>query len=336
MPIVKGEMVSKAPTKSARQAQGMKTLALFYLILVAASVFLVHSPLYGPAVSYVLFYMVVAVLVTLSVATIMLPQTQFSAGFTGGLCLTYAAMLSLAIFFSGGSSSELYLLLVPLLFCAALHGSRGVGVATLVGTLFFFFLAVLPDLLGGGTDAVSMPVLLFRLGLLLSLGLLALFATSRLSGRGALEHEPVPQPEDGGATLLRRAEREIQAHRGVPVAVVLIDPGADVEDVDLLLERVRARVAPPVLLGEESIFGFVVSGGEREVESAARRSLAAASSLGATETRAGAAFYPRDARSAKELLSAAGLALEAAFEIDSPSAIVLSGRAGGQSYRAAR
>ncbi len=59
----------------------------------------------------------------------------------------------------------------------------------------------------------------------------------------------------------------------------------------------------------------------------------------ARDTRAGAAIYPRDARSAEDLLIAAGRALEAAFEVESTSAIVLAGR--GQQgeagpYRAAR
>ena len=93
-------------------------------------------------------------------------------------------------------------------------------------------------------------------------------------------------------------------------------------------------------LGEGAVFGVVVSGvDDRAVESAARRALAAASSLGAEETRAGAAIYPRDARSAEDLLVAAGQALEAAFEIESPSAIVLSSRGASRAegrYRAAR
>ena len=42
-------------------------------------------------------------------------------------------------------------------------------------------------------------------------------------------------------------------------------------------------------------------------------------------TRAGG-LLPRDARSANDLLVAAGRALAAAFEIESPSAIVLGGR----------
>ena len=123
------------------------------------------------------------------------------------------------------------------------------------------------------------------------------------------------------------------------VGVVLVDPGRRVEDVDLLMERVQARIGEPILLGEGTVFGVVLSGvDDRMVESAARRALAAASSLGAEETRAGAAIYPRDARSANDLLVAAGSALEAAFEIESPSAIVLAGRGAGaeSSYRAAR
>jgi hypothetical protein len=72
-----------------------------------------------------------------------------------------------------------------------------------------------------------------------------------------------------------------------------------------------------------------------------RRALATASSLGAQDTRAGAAIYPRDARSAEDLLIAAGGALEAAFEVESSSAIVLAGRDAPQRseagrYRAAR
>ena len=127
--------------------------------------------------------------------------------------------------------------------------------------------------------------------------------------------------------LLGRVEEELAARRGVQVAVILVDPGRKVEDVALLLERVRARIEEPILLGEGTVFGVVLSGvDDRTVESAARRALAAASSLGAEETRAGVAIYPRDARSAEDLLVAAGHALEAAFEVESPSAIVMAGR----------
>ncbi len=315
----------------------MKIAAFFYLILSAISLLLVHSPSYGPAVSYVLMYMVVAVLITVSVATIMLPPEQFGDAFTAAVCLVYAAMLSLAAFFSGGSSSELFLLLLPLLLCSTLHRSRSVGVITLVGVLFFYALCVLPDLLGSGLYSEAAPVILYRFGLLLTVGLFGLFATTRGVAGSSSEADAGRAPVEDASTLVRRAEREIQAKRGIPVAIVVVDPGREVEDMDSLLKRVDARISRPVLLGEADIFGFVVVGGEREIESAARRTMAAAGSLGATETRVGAAIYPRDARSGKELLSAAGQALEAAFEIDSPTAMVLSGSSRDERpYRAAR
>jgi hypothetical protein len=146
--------------------------------------------------------------------------------------------------------------------------------------------------------------------------------------------------DEDGSILLERVEEELAARRGVPVAVVLVDPGVDMEAMDLLLERVWTRIGEPVLLGEGNLFGVVVRGvGEGGVESAARRALAAASSLGAQDTRVGVAIYPRDARSAEDLLIAAGRALEAAFEVESSSAIVLAGSGapwGAGRYRAAR
>jgi hypothetical protein len=79
------------------------------------------------------------------------------------------------------------------------------------------------------------------------------------------------------------------------------------EAMELVLERVWSRIGEPVLLGEGNLFGLVVSGvDDEEAESAARRALAAASSLGAQDTRAGVAIYPRDARSAEDLLISAG------------------------------
>jgi GGDEF domain-containing protein len=119
--------------------------------------------------------------------------------------------------------------------------------------------------------------------------------------------------------------------KGVPVGVILVDPGADLEAMEALLERIRSRIGEPVLLGEGNLFGVVVSGlNDGEVESAARRALTAATSLGARDTRVGVAIYPHDARSAEDLLISAGRALEAAFEVESSNAIVLAGaRAAG-------
>ena len=138
-----------------------------------------------------------------------------------------------------------------------------------------------------------------------------------------------------------RVEEELAARKGVTVGVILVDPGGDLEAMDVLLDRIWSRIGEPVLLGEDNLFGMVVSGADDGgVEGAARRALAAASSLGARDTRAGAAIYPRDARSAEDLLIVAGRALEAAFEVESSSGIVLAGRGTPQAnagrYRAAR
>lgn len=312
-------------------------MAVFYLVLIVASLLLVHSQYYEPAVSYVLLYLVVSVTVTAAIAVILLPAEQFSGGFTGGMCAVFAACVAMMVFFSGGLSSELYLLFLPLLSVAALHGSTRIGLVTLASVLFFYTLAIIPGLLDEGVGTTGLaPLVFYRLGVLSLVGVFILFSTWG-TARASDREDQLPGGDESG-DLARRVEKEIQAKRGVQVAVVLVDPGRDVEDVDLLLERVRARISDPVLL-DEGVFGFVLSGtGDREAEGAARRAIAAAGSLGATETRAGAAIYPRDARSANDLLVAAGRALEAAFEVDSPSAIVLSGRDTPRErhYRAAR
>lgn len=323
-------------------ARSLKVMSAFYLLLVAASLFLIHSSYYEPAVSYVLFYLAASVGVTAFVAMILLPAEQFSDGFTGAMCILFAAAIAMMTFFSGGISSELYLLFLPLLMVAALHGSRRVGIATLVAVLFCYTLAIIPGLLNAGVDtAGTAPLVFYRLGVLFFVGVFVLF-----SARGAEEGQSSSSApardkaaDEDGSTLTRRIEDELKQRRGVQVSVVIVDPGSGVEDVDLLLDRVRSRISEPILLGEGSVFGFVLSGAnDREIESAARRALAAASSLGASETRAGAATYPRHARSANDLLAAAGRALEAAFEVDSPSAIVLSGgdTPREKRYRAAR
>ncbi|BBL80865.1 hypothetical protein RxyAA322_27190 [Rubrobacter xylanophilus] len=308
-----------------RNARCLKALALLYLALVGASFLLVYGDAYEPAVHLLLFLAACSVGVTASVAVVLLPAEQFSWGFSGGVYALLAASTAMMTFFSGGTSSELYLLFFPLLLAAALHGSWRVALWAFVSVLLFYALAVLPGLLNEEADASVAAPVLYRLGIL---GLTGVFVAVvyRLSAGGGEEEDSIVSDEDG-SLLLERVEREISARRGVQVAVILVDPGRGVEDVEALLERVRARIAEPVLLGEGTVFGLVLSGvGDREIESAARRALAAAGSLGARETRAGVAVYPRDARSAEDLLVAAGRALEAAFEVDSPSAIVLAGR----------
>lgn len=321
----------------------MKVMSAFYLLLVAASAALIHSSHYEPAVSYVLFYLAASVGVTAFVAVILLPEEQFSNGFSGAMCMLFAASIAMATFFSGGISSELYLLFLPLLMAVALHGSRRIGVVTLASVLFCYALVILPGLLDAGADTVgAAPLVFYRFGVLLLVGVFVLFSARDGAASDSSDADGADADYQGdadGAALSRLVEAELKQRRGVQVAVVIVDPGRGVGDVDLLLDRVRARISAPVLLGEGSVFGFVLSGAnDREIEGAARRALAAASSLGATETRAGAAIYPRDARNANDLLAAAGQALEAAFEVESPSAIVISGgdTPREKRYRAAR
>jgi GGDEF domain-containing protein len=321
-----------------RSARSLKAFSLLYLALVVASLLLVHGAAYEPAVSFILLYLVVSVGVTAAVALLLFPTAQFSAGFCVGAYALYAAVIAMMVFFSGGVSSELYVLFFPLLLASALHGSWRITLAALFAVLFCYALAVMPGLLDDLTGNETAAVVFYRL---CSLGLTGVFLVlvARSFFSGVKEAEEYETDEDG-SMLLGRVEEELAARRGVQVAVILVDPGRRVEDVSLLLERVRARIEEPILLGEGTVFGVVLSGVEdRTVESAARRALAAASSLGAEETRAGVAIYPRDARSAEDLLVAAGHALEAAFEVESPSAIVMAGRGTPRAayhYRAAR
>lgn len=302
----------------------MKGLSLLLLVLVGVSLLLVHARSYEPAVSYVPLYLIVSVVVTTAVALILLPGRQFSPGFCTTFYVLYALLLAAVVFFTGGRSSDLYVVFFPLLFAAALHGSWRVGISALVAVLAGYALAVLPDLLEVAESGDGSARTFYRFA---SLALAGGFALAVAGKRGADDDEEAGYAlDEDGSMLLKRVQGELEARRGAPVGVILVDPGR-IEDVDLLLERVRARIGEPVLLGEGSVFGVVLGGvDDRAVESAARRALAAASSQGATETRAGAAIYPRDARGAGDLLVAAGRALEAAFEVESPSAIVLAGR----------
>jgi hypothetical protein len=320
-----------------RSARSLKAFSLLYLGLVLVSVLLVHGASYEPAVSFILLYLVVSLGVTAAVALLLLPTAQFSAGFCIAAYGLYAAVIAMMVFFSGGVSSELYVLFFPLLLASALHGSWRLTLAALCCVLFCYVLAVMPGLLDDGTDDEAAALVFYRL---FALGLTGAFLFSVARSFFKAEDPEDYATDEDGSMLLGRVEEELAARRGVQVAVILVEPGRRVEDVELLLERVRARIGEPILLGEGTVFGVVLSAvDDRTVESAARRALAAASSLGAEETRAGAAIYPRDARSAEDLLVAAGQALEVAFEVESPSAIVMAGRGTPRAerrYRAAR
>lgn len=311
-----------------RNARALKALSFLYLGLVAASLLLVHRPSYEPGVSFVLIYVVAAIVVTAAIALLLLPTDQFTEGFCAAVYVFWAVFVAMAVFFSGGVSSELHALYWPLLLAAALHGSWRIGLAALLSVFAGYVLAMLPVILGQAVDAEDQVLVLFRLGAFALTGAFALVTVRGLFGSEASDEEY--SVDEDGSVLLEGIAEELKARRDAQVAVVLIDPGK-VEDLDLLLERVRDRIGEPVLLGEGSVFGMVLSGlDDRAVESAARRALAAAGSLGSEEIRVGAAVYPRDARSPEDLLAVAGQALEAAFEAESPSAIVFAGRGVGR------
>ena len=300
-----------------------------------ASLLFVHTASYEPAVSYILLYLVSSVgIITAAVVVPLLPEEQFTAGFCGSIYALYAAVVAMMVFFSGGTSSELYVMFFPLILASALHGSWRVVLAVLVAVLFCYALAMLPGLLERGTGQEIASLVFYRLTAVGLTGLFLTYVARSVLPAGLAEDYA---KDEAGSILLERVEEELAARRGAPVAVVLVDPGVEMEAVDLLLERVWTRIGEPVLLGEGNLFGVVVSGvGEAGVESAALRVLAAASSLGAQDTRAGAAIYPRDARSAEDLLIAAGRALEDAFEVESSGAIVLAGRGAPQGGLSAR
>ena len=314
-----------AGTSRGRNARVLKGLSLLYLGLIVAALLLVHGESYRPPVSYVPLYLIVSVIFTEAVALLLLPTRQFGEGFCAVSYVLYAVFLAAAAFFTGGVSSELYVLFFPLILAPALHGSRRVGLLAQGAALVSYFLAMLPDTLEGVENTDGPALVFFRLAAFLLMGVFALAAGGRSVADGG--EEGYAPDEDGSELLLGRVSGELEARRGVQVGVILVDPGRRVEDLNLLMQRVRARIGEPIMLGEGAVFGVVLGGvDDQTLESAARRALAAASSLGAGETRAGGAIYPRDARSANDLLVAAGRALEAAFEIESPSAIVLAGR----------
>jgi MFS family permease len=319
-------------TDLGRNARSLKVFSLLLLVLMVASLVLVHTGSYEPAVSFILFYLVSAVgIITAAVVIPLLPAEQFSAGMCGSVYALYAAVLAMMVYFSGGVSSELYVMFFPLLLASALHGSWRVALAVLAVVLFCYALAMLPGLLEEGTGQEIASLVFYRLAAVGLTGLFLLYVAKAVLPADLAEDLAT---DGDGSVLLERVEDELAARKGVPVAVILVDPGADLEAMEVLLERIWSRIGEPVLLGEGNLFGVVVSGADDGgVESAARRALAAASSLGARDTRVGAAIYPRDARSAEDLLISAGRALEAAFEVESSSAIVLAGE---RAARAAR
>ena len=133
-----------------RNARSLKAFSLLFLALVVASLLLVHGASYEPAVSFILLYLVVSVGVTVALALLLLPTAQFTGSFSGGAYALYAAVIAMMTFFSGGVSSELYVLLFPLLLASALHGSWRITLVALSSVLFCYALTVMPGLLTAG------------------------------------------------------------------------------------------------------------------------------------------------------------------------------------------
>jgi len=234
-----------------RSARSLKAFSLLYLGLVLVSLLLVHGASYEPAVSFILLYLVVSLGVTAAVALLLLPTAQFSAGFCIAAYALYAAVIAMLVFFSGGVSSELYVLFFPLLLTSALHGSWRLTLAALLCALFCYALAVMPGLLNEGTDNEAAALVFYRI---FALGLTGVFLVSvARSFFNAEDAEDYYATDEDGSILLGRVEEELAARRGVQVAVILVDPGRRVEDMELLLERVRARIGEPILLGEGTV-----------------------------------------------------------------------------------
>lgn len=305
-----------------QNARNTKSLALLYLALTGVSLLLVHSSAYEPAVSFLPLYFVVAGVCVGMVAMLLLPAEQFTDGFTIGAYTVCAALVAMLVFFSGGSASELFVMFFPLVLVSGLRGSWAIGLAALVASLVGYSAAMAPDFLNGGAGPDTPQTILFRTAALALTGVFVLAAVRRSAGAGGGGEYAL---DEDGKVLLGRLADEISTHKGADTAVILVDPGRELDDLDILLERVNARVGEPVLLEEGSVFGLVLGDtDERAVEGAARRILTAADSLGARGTRAGAAVHPHDARSPEGLLDAAGRALEAAIEAETPSAVVLA------------
>ena len=215
----------------------MKGLSLLYLGIMVASLLLVHSGSYRPGVSYVLLYLIVSVIVTVAVALLLLPASTFGEGFCMVFYVVYAVFLAAAAFFTGGVSSDLYVLFFPLILASVLHGTRRMSLLAQGAALLSYSLAMLPDALGSVGSAEGPALVFFRLAVFALTGVFAIAVGGSVAGG----EEGYALDEDG-SVLLERVSAELEARRGVQVGVILVDPGRRVEDVDLLMERVQARI----------------------------------------------------------------------------------------------
>jgi hypothetical protein len=175
-------------------------------------------------------------------------------------------------------------LFFPLVLAPALHGSWQTGLLTQGAVVVSYSLAMVPDALEG-VRGDGPALIFFRLAVFVLVGVFALAAGNNTAVAGGEEAYTL---DEDGSLLLERVANELETRRGVQVGVILVDPGRRVGDVDLLMERVRARIGEPILLGEGMVFGVVLSGADdHTIESAARRALARRSLGGGSPGRRG-------------------------------------------------
>ena len=218
-------------------ARILKGTALLYLLLFGAALALVHGDAYAPGVSFVILYLISSVVLTGSLALLVLANEQFSELFCVAAYASYAVVLSPAVFFTGAASSELYVLYFPLLIAPALDAGipRRAGLVVVAAVFIGYTLAVLPDLLGSVAGDGTSGTVLFRLSALALIGFFGMFARSREPGGAEEPEEADPEAERGldeGSRLVKLLSGEISARPQVPVGVVLVDPGSGVEDME--------------------------------------------------------------------------------------------------------
>ena len=117
----------------------------------------------------------------------------------------------------------------PLLLASALHGSWRVVLAVLAAVLFCYALAMLPGLLERGTGQEIASLVFYRLAAMGLRGLFLIYVARSLLPAGLAEDYAT---DEDGSVLLERVEEELAARKGVPVAVILVDPGAEMEAMD--------------------------------------------------------------------------------------------------------
>ena len=189
-----------AGTSQSRNARVLKGLSLLCLGLLGASLLLVHAGSYVPAVSYVPLYLVVSAIFTTVVALLLLPNAQFGEGFCAAFYVLYAVLFAAAAFFTGGVTSELYVLFFPLLFTPALHGTRwSTGLMVQGAVLVGYALAMLPDVVNEVEGDDGPALVFFRLAVFALVGVFALAA-----GWGRSGAEDAYALDEDGSMLLER------------------------------------------------------------------------------------------------------------------------------------